>query len=98
MSATPAQAVLHHMLHQSLEAPQSLGENRMAVLDYQDAANILRMRVLEGEEISAVEMLYICNQIRQGRRTAAAKEKASPRAKAAPRKAEVLTDLLDQDL
>jgi hypothetical protein len=67
------------------------------VMDHQDAANILRIRVLEGEDIPASEMLFICNQIRQGRRTAEPKPTSSRARKFTPVN-ENLTDLLDQPL
>lgn len=67
--------------------------------NHEDQANILRLRVLDGEDLSAEEMLYICNQIRQGRRTAEPAPKSTRARKvAAVPTPEVLTDLLDVDL
>lgn len=64
--------------------------------------NDLRIRVLEGEDISAEEMLLIVNEIRQGRRAAARPAAATGRAKKAPATSdwstEDLRSILDQDL
>lgn len=43
----------------------------MSDIDHQLKVNDLRMRVLEGIDIPAHEMLLIVNDIRRGRRTAA---------------------------
>lgn len=66
--------------------------------------NDLRIRVLEGEDLTAEEMLFIVNEIRQGRRTAA-RPTAAPsagRAKRAPPPTSTLKEdlraILDQDL
>lgn len=53
-----------HQLKHRLLMPHTPG-------DYQMISNDLRLRVLEGEDIDAVEMLSIVEEIRQGRRAAA---------------------------
>lgn len=69
-------------------------------MDHEDLSNVLRMRVMDGQDLSAEEMLYEVNRIRQGRRSAA---KGSPvsRAKAGAKLSappENLLDILDQDI
>jgi hypothetical protein len=59
---------------------------------------MLRLRVLNGEDLTAEEMLYEVNKIREGRRTAEPRAKAPARAKKSPAPKEDLTDLLDQSL
>lgn len=65
----------------------------------------LRLRVLDGEELSAEEMLIVVNDIRKDRRKAAAATKAvgSARGKktatvAVPMSIENLQDILDQEV
>jgi len=61
----------------------------------------LRLRVLEGEEIDAEEMLLIVNDIRRDRRAAARTPAATPvrrsRTEARPVTTEDLRAILDQD-
>lgn len=66
------------------------------------SVNDLRIRVLEGEDISPDEMLMIVNDIRQSRRSAAraAPAPSARRTKAAdkPITTEDLRTILDQDI
>ena len=63
--------------------------------------NDLRIRVLEGEDLTAEEMLLIVNEIRQGRRSAArARHRPAP-SELPPQPGTLKEDLraiLDQDL
>jgi hypothetical protein len=86
---TVAQALLGEMLRHSLSPDEDVN------MEHQDLSNILRIRVLEGEDITADEMLFICNQIRQGRRSAAPTATSTRKR---PVASENLTDLLDQAL
>lgn len=72
----------------------------MNELDHQQLVRDLRLRVLNGDEISAEEMLQIVNDIRVGRRAAAPAERAPKAAKRSKSAAppEDLTAILDQGL
>jgi hypothetical protein len=65
---------------------------------HEDRSSMLRLRVLNGEDLTAEEMLYEVNKIREGRRTAEPRAKAPARVKKTPAPKEDLTDLLDQSL
>jgi hypothetical protein len=94
MNDTLARATLRSMLTQSAAIRLSAGD--MPMPSHEDRSNTLRLRVLDGEDLTPEEMLYAVNLIRQGRRNAEPSPK-SARAKklAAP---EVLTDLLDRTM
>ena len=68
---------------------------------HEDRSNMLRLRVLNGEDLTAEEMLYEVNRIREGRRTA---EPRAPRATRSATKSKVqpptenLLDLLDKEM
>ena len=63
---------------------------------HEDRSSMLRLRVLNGEDLTAEEMLYEVTKIREGRRTA---EPRAPRsAKKVPAPAENLLDLLDKPI
>ena len=65
-------------------------------------SNDLRIRVLEGEDITAEEMLLIVNEIRQGRRAAVRSPAATKPARQSTTKpnwsTEDLKAILNQDL
>lgn len=63
----------------------------------------LRLRILDGEDVSAADMLIIVNEIRQERRAAARPEatkgrRAAPAGSRVPTDVEDLRALLDQEL
>lgn len=60
-------------LDKAFQAMENLGMSDGYGLDYKQLTNDLRLRVLEGWDPPAEAMLQITNQIRQGRRAAAAK-------------------------
>lgn len=71
--------------------------------DHRQIVHDLRMRVLDGEDITAEEMLLIVDQIRAGRRSAGAPAskaaKAAKGKKAATPKAPVdLGSIMDQEI
>lgn len=90
-------ARLRHMLIKSADAATAPPEDLS--MNHEDRSNILRLRVLDGEDLTAEEMLYECNKIREGRRSAApTKTKSSPRGSQKPPSIESLLDILDQTM
>jgi hypothetical protein len=93
----------------TLNSIQVAGRTRDLLLSFEPRYHLtgeqltqeLRLRVLEGEEIDAEEMLLIVNDIRRDRRAAARAPAATPvrrsRTEARPVTTEDLRAILDQD-
>jgi hypothetical protein len=98
MTKSVAETIVSVMLTQSIA--EILTGEKLPVPDHEDLSNDLRLRVMEGEDISAEEMLYISNQIRQGRRTAAPTTRKTPAASRTKIAAtpEDLSSIMDQDI
>ena len=92
---TLPRAILRAALTHSAAIRLTAGDLPMP--SHEDRSNMLRLRVLNGEDLTAEEMLYEVTRIREGRRTA---ERAAParRATKTPAAPENLLDLLDKEL
>lgn len=89
-------------LDKTFQAMENLGMSDSG-LDYKQLTNDLRLRVLEGWDPPAEAMLQITNQIRQGRRAAAAKSaNANRKSRSSVREStnirEDLRAVLDQEM
>ena len=88
-------AVLEYMFRKSTFEEALMGEP----MDHEDRSNVLRMRIMDGQDLTAEEMLYEVNRIRQDRRSAGPAGKPSAKRKAPTAQApENLLDILDQDI